>query len=123
MKTKQPLPPPIRTICKYDLSNYIPYLQTVQAHAQSKARQSDFVKRCERVVRTVQKLSADMDDQTKQVLYLVFLRRDAVSVEAAADLLGIGKTQAYMVINRFLVEYAIAMGYVTRRQMGKKKVS
>lgn len=123
MKTTQPLPPPIRTICKYDLSNYGSYFQTIQAST-LKTYKSNYVKRCEKVVTAVQKLGADMDDYTKQILYLCFLRRRTLSVEAAADLLGIGKTQAYMYINRFLVEYAIAMGYVTRRQLTtQKKVS
>jgi hypothetical protein len=120
MKTKQPLPAAIKTICKHDLASYSKAVQTIQKYDGEPIR-DEYGKRCQKVVKSIDILKDGYDDYTQDVLDLVFLRRDAVSVEAAADILGVGKTSIYHVINEIMIDYATKMGYVQAKQRKKKE--
>lgn len=117
MKTKQQLPAAIRTICKHDLASYQQANYVWQSYGSTKIT-DPYGKRCKNLVTAIDIVYETNDDTVKRLLDLVYLKRDKISIEAAADVLCIGKTTAYSMLNSVMVDYSILMGYV--KPKGKK---
>lgn len=120
MKTTLALPDAVRSMVKYDMSHYRDAEKVIIQNAK-KPEEDEFVRRCRKIVSYLDEIYDASDVITARLIDLVFIRRDRISVEAAADILEIGKTQAYTLINRVLIDFAIKMGYVTRRQLTQKQ--
>ena len=113
MRTRQAMPDAIRAMCKYDLTHYRDAQRTVRAYKEQDIADG-YGKRCQRVVDCVDRVMESTDWRTQDLLDLVYLKRQ-LSVEAAADILEIGKTSAYAMLNNVLIDYAVSMGYVKER--------
>ena len=119
MNSTQSLSYTVRAMCKYDLSMYPEALQVITMTTDQVS--DEYRSRCERIVEIVDNIYENSDERTRKMMSLAFLRRDAISVEAAADIMDIGKTAAYSIVNKVLVKYAVAMGYVKKKQNNKEK--
>ena len=68
--------------------------------------------RLTQTITAVEKLVNSLPPMDRRLIYIVYMAPTPVTVEAAADLLGIGKTSAYARINAILTQLARDLGYI-----------
>lgn len=68
--------------------------------------------RLTQTITAVEKLVNGLSPMDRRLIYIVYMTPTPVTVEAAADLLGIGKTSAYARINVILTQLARDLGYI-----------
>ena len=117
MKTTQYLDPEIRTICRYDLHHY-QQAKAVANGYKGQERQDAYGRRCRIIARNAELVKKKTTDEGRSLLDLCYLSRETVSVEAAADILGICKSKAYMLLNKAIIDYAKRMGYIDKQKGG-----
>ena len=68
--------------------------------------------RLTKTIAAVEKLVNSLSPADRRLIYIVYMTPTPVTVEAAADLVGISKTVAYNHINAILTQLARDLGYI-----------
>ena len=68
--------------------------------------------RLTKTIAAVEKLINSLSPTDRRLVYYVYMCATPITVEAAADLLGIGKTAAYNHINTILTQLARDLGFI-----------
>ena len=112
MRTTQKVPKSVRCMLKYDLKHYPDYLEELKRTEDISSPRYNHIK-----VATdgITKVYKTLPAKTAKLITAAYVS-DKVSVEAAADILGITKTDAYTMIAGAMISFATELGYIKPKE-------